>query len=186
MTSSLPAGYLPDAITSAFGDGSRLGLKHPLRHRETPLGTAGALKNIEQYITGPFFVLNGDVLTSLNLRAMLANHEAKGGVASLHLITVEDPSAFGCVVHDATGRISAFVEKPKREEAPTNEVNAGTYLLDRSVLDAIPAGRPVSIERETFPELIASGKALYAYTTSDYWIDLGQARGVSERAPSCV
>jgi mannose-1-phosphate guanylyltransferase len=110
----------------------------------------------------------------LNLRAMRANHEAKGGVASLHLITVEDPSAFGCVVHDAAGRISAFVEKPKREEAPTNDVNAGTYLLDRSVLAAIPAGRAVSIERETFPDLIASGRELYSYTTADYWIDLGK------------
>ena len=170
----LPAGYLPDAITSAFGDGSRLGLRVRYVIEETPLGTAGALKNIEHFITGPFFVLNGDVLTSLDLKAMLADHQAKGGVASLHLITVEDPSAFGCVVHDAAGRISAFVEKPKREEAPTNDVNAGTYLLERSVLDAIPAGRPVSIERETFPDLIASGKGLYAYTTSDYWIDLGK------------
>jgi mannose-1-phosphate guanylyltransferase len=170
----LPAGYLPDAITSAFGDGSRLGLRVRYVIEETPLGTAGALKNIEQFITGPFFVLNGDVLTSLDLRAMLANHERKGGVASLHLITVDDPSAFGCVVHDADGLISAFVEKPKREEAPTNDVNAGTYLLDRSVLDAIPAGRAVSIERETFPALIAAGKKLYAYTTADYWIDLGR------------
>ena len=170
----LPAGYLPEAITSAFGDGSRLGLRVRYVIEDTPLGTAGALKNVEQFITGRFFVLNGDVLTSLDLRAMLANHEKKGGVASLHLITVEDPSAFGCVVHDADGLISAFVEKPKREEAPTNDVNAGTYLLDRSVLDGIPAGRPVSIERETFPELIASGKKLYAYTTTDYWIDLGK------------
>jgi mannose-1-phosphate guanylyltransferase len=104
---------------------------------------------------------------------MRANHEAKGGVGSLHLIKVEDPSAFGCVVHDASGRISAFVEKPKREEAPTDEINAGTYLLEASVLDAIPAGRAVSIERETFPELIKAGKQLYAYTTRDYWIDLG-------------
>jgi mannose-1-phosphate guanylyltransferase len=169
----LPAGYLPEAITSFFGDGSQLGLKIRYVIEETPLGTAGALKNIQQYITGPFFVLNGDVLTSLDLRAMRAEHEKKGGVASLHLIRVEDPSAFGCVVHDADGRIRSFVEKPKREEAPTNEVNAGTYLLEPEVLDAIPAGRAVSIERETFPQLIAAGKRLYAYTTSDYWIDLG-------------
>jgi mannose-1-phosphate guanylyltransferase len=105
---------------------------------------------------------------------MLAAHQKHGGVASLHLIRVEDPSAFGCVVHDANGRISAFVEKPKREEAPTNEVNAGTYLLEPDVLDAIPAGRAVSIERETFPELIAAGRDLYAFTTDDYWIDLGR------------
>ena len=170
----LPAGYLPQAITAAFGDGSALGLRLRFVVEATPLGTAGALKNVAEYITGPFFVLNGDVLTSLDLRAMLANHQKQGGLASLHLIRVDDPSAFGCVVHDPTGRITAFVEKPKREDAPTDEVNAGTYLLEREVLDAIPAGRPVSIERETFPALIAAGRPLYAYTTADYWIDLGR------------
>ncbi len=170
----LPAGYLPEAITSYFGDGSSLGITIRYVIEETPLGTAGALKNIQPYITGRFFVLNGDVLTSLDLRAMLAAHEKKGGVASLHLIRVEDPSAFGCVVHDADGRISSFVEKPKRDEAPTDEVNAGTYLLEPEVLDAIPAGRAVSIERETFPALIAAGRPLYAFTTNDYWIDLGR------------
>jgi NDP-sugar pyrophosphorylase family protein len=142
----LPAGYMPQSIVEYFGDGSGLGMKITYVIEETPLGTAGALKNVQQHIIGPFFVLNGDVLTSLDLRAMLAAHQKHGGVASLHLIRVEDPSAFGCVVHDANGRISAFVEKPKREEAPTNEVNAGTYLLEPDVLDAIPAGRAVSIE----------------------------------------
>ena len=170
----LPAGYLPDAITSYFGDGSRLGLRLRYVIEETPLGTAGALKNIEAYIDGPFFVLNGDVLTSLDLRAMLAFHRAKGGIGTIHLIEVDDPSPFGAVVHDADGRIRTFVEKPPRETAPSNEINAGTYLLERAVLDRIPAGRPVSIERETFPELIAAGEPLYAFTTDDYWIDLGR------------
>ncbi|BDE05931.1 hypothetical protein WPS_12070 [Vulcanimicrobium alpinum] len=170
----LPAGYLPEAITSHFGDGSSLGLRVRYVIEETPLGTAGALKNVADFITGPFFVLNGDVLTSLDLRAMLAAHREKGGLGTLHLIRVDDPSAFGCVVHDPDGRISAFVEKPERDKAPTNEVNAGTYLLEREVLDAIPAGRPVSIERETFPQLIAAGRPLYGYTTDDYWIDLGK------------
>jgi mannose-1-phosphate guanylyltransferase len=170
----LPAGYLPEAITSAFGDGSRLGMKVTYVIEETPLGTAGALKNIEQHISGRFFVLNGDVLTSLDLRAMLGYHKAKGGIGTLHLIRVEDPSSFGCVVHDSQGRISTFVEKPPRETAPTNEVNAGTYLFEREILDQIPAGRAVSIERETFPALIASGLPLYAYTTDDYWVDLGR------------
>ncbi len=170
----LPAGYLPEAITSYFGDGSRLGLRLRYIIEATPLGTAGALKNVAQYIDGPFFVLNGDVLTSLDLRGMMRYHREKGGVATLHLIRVDDPSAFGCVVHDGAGRVSAFVEKPPRGEAPTNEINAGTYLLERTVLDAIPSGRPVSIERETFPQLIADGRPLYAYTTDDYWIDLGK------------
>jgi len=170
----LPAGYLPEAITSYFGDGSPLGLRLRYVIEETPLGTAGALKNVEQYIDGPFFVLNGDVLTSLDLRAMMEYHRAKGGIGTIHLIRVEDPSAFGCVVHDVDGRVRGFVEKPPRGEAPTDEVNAGTYLLEREVLDRIPAGRPVSIERETFPLLIAGGRPLYSLTTDDYWIDLGK------------
>jgi mannose-1-phosphate guanylyltransferase len=122
----LPAGYLPEAITSYFGDGGRLGMKITYVIEETPLGTAGALKNVAHLITGPFFVLNGDVLTSLDLADMRKAHAQKGGIGMLHLIRVEDPSAFGCVVHDAEGKISAFVEKPPAGEAPTNEVNAGT------------------------------------------------------------
>jgi mannose-1-phosphate guanylyltransferase len=170
----LAAGYLPAQITDHLGDGSKLGLKVTYVIEESPLGTAGALKNVQAHITGPFFVLNGDVLTSLDLRAMADRHREAGGVATLHLIRAEDPSAFGCVVHDAAGRVSAFVEKPPRELAPTNEVNAGTYLLDPSVLDAIPAGRAVSIERETFPQLIDSGRGLFAFTTGDYWLDIGR------------
>ncbi len=141
---------------------------------ETPLGTAGAIKNVERHITGPFFVLNGDILTSLDLRAMREYHHEKGGIGVLHLIRVADPSPFGCVVHDETGRITAFVEKPPKGTEPTDEINAGTYLLERDILDLIPAGRAVSIERETFPQAIAAGKALYAYTTADYWLDLGR------------
>jgi len=171
----LPAGYLPDAITSYFGDGSDLGLRLRYVIEDVPLGTAGALKNVEQFIDGPFFVLNGDVLTSLDLRAMLEFHRAKGAIGTIHLVAVDDPSPFGAVVHDPTGRIQKFVEKPPRETAPSNEINAGTYLLEREVLDRIPAGRNVSIERETFPELIAAGaRPLYAFTTDDYWIDLGK------------
>ncbi len=170
----LAAGYLPAAITEHFGDGGRLGMRITYVVEAEPLGTAGALKNVERHIRGPFFVLNGDVLTNLDLSAMLASHRKAGGVGTLHLIRVEDPSAFGCVVHDASGRVSAFVEKPPRETAPTDEINAGTYLLEREVLDVIPAGRMVSIERETFPELIAAGRALYAYTTNDYWLDIGR------------
>jgi mannose-1-phosphate guanylyltransferase len=170
----LPAGYMPQAIVEYFGDGSRLDMKITYVIEETPLGTAGAIKNVEEHITGRFFVLNGDVLTSLDLRAMLQYHEEKGGIGTLHLIPVDDPSAFGCVVHDKSGLVSAFIEKPPRDDAPTNEINAGTYLLELEILKAIPAGRNVSIERETFPQIIADGKKLYAYTTNDYWIDVGR------------
>ena len=170
----LPAGYMPQAIIDYFGDGSLIDMKITYVIEETPLGTAGALKNVEDHINGPFVVLNGDILTSLDLRAMIDAHEKRGGIGMLHLIRVDDPSSFGCVVHDAGDRISAFVEKPPKGTEPTNEVNAGTYLFEREVLDMIPAGRNVSIERETFPEIIAQGKGLYAYTTDDYWIDLGR------------
>jgi mannose-1-phosphate guanylyltransferase len=170
----LPAGYMPEAITEYFGDGSRLGMKITYVIEDEPLGTAGAIKNVEKYITGPFFVLNGDVLTSLDLQAMIDYHNRKKGLGVLHLITVEDPSAFGCVVHDENGRISKFVEKPPKGTEPTNDVNAGTYLLEPDVLKLIPEGRNVSIERETFPRILAEGHALYAFTTNDYWIDLGR------------
>ena len=170
----LPAGYMPQAITDYFGDGSHLGMQITYVIEDEPLGTAGAIKNVEGYITGPFFVLNGDVLTGLDLQAMIDYHQRKGGLGVLHLIRVEDPSAFGCVVHDETGRIAQFVEKPAKGTEPTNEINAGTYLLEKAVLDLIPGGRNVSIERETFPKLLAERHALYAYTTADYWVDLGR------------
>ena len=171
----LAAGYLPEAITEHLGDGSRLGgMRLTYVIESEPLGTAGAIKNVAEHIKGPFFVLNGDILTSLDLRAMTKYHEQMGGLGTLHLIKVDDPSPFGCVVHDSTGRVSAFVEKPPKDEAPTDEINAGTYLLERAVLDSIPHGAPISIERETFPKLLASGARLYAYTTADYWLDVGR------------
>jgi len=170
----LPAGYMPQAIIDYFGDGNSIGMKITYVIEEELLGTAGALKNVEQYITGPFFVLNGDVLTTLDLRAMMMEHQRKGGIGLLHLIEVDDPSSFGCVVHDWNGLITEFVEKPPKETAPTHEINAGTYLFEREILDFIPSGRNVSIERETFPAVIAAGKGLYSYTTDDYWMDVGR------------
>lgn len=170
----LAAGYMPKAIVDYFGDGGEFSMNITYVIEETPLGTAGAIKNVEQHITGPFFVLNGDILTSLDLRAMRRYHHEKGGIGALHLIRVEDPSPFGCVVHDSNGLISAFVEKPPKGEAPTDAINAGTYLLEREILDFIPPNKNVSIERVTFPAVIAAGKALYAYTTNDYWLDLGR------------
>jgi mannose-1-phosphate guanylyltransferase len=170
----LASGYLPQAIEDHFGDGSGIGMQLTYVVEETPLGTAGALRNVAEHITGTFFVLNGDVLTSLDMRAMLAFHRKHGGLGVFHAIAVDDPSAFGCILSDETGRVSCFVEKPPRETAPTNQINAGTYLLERRILDAIPAGRNVSIERETFPQLLAAGEAMYSYVTGDYWLDVGR------------
>ena len=169
----LAAGYLPAAIESHFGS-SYLGMRLTYVVEQSPLGTAGALRNVAGHLSGPFFVLNGDVLTSLDLREMRTFHARRGGAGVIHTIRVDDPSAFGCIVSDADGRIRAFIEKPARGEAPSDRINAGTYLLERRVLDAIPAGRPVSIERETFPQLLAADERLYALATSDYWLDLGR------------
>jgi NDP-sugar pyrophosphorylase family protein len=170
----LASGYMPEAISDHFGDGSRFGTSVKYVVETSPLGTAGALRNVASHITGRFFVLNGDVLTSLDLRELIAFHDLHGGIGVLHSIGVEDPSAFGCIVHDASGLISAFIEKPPRDEAKSSDINAGTYLLEASVLDAIPIGRSVSIERETFPELIAAGEKLYTFVTTDYWLDVGR------------
>jgi NDP-sugar pyrophosphorylase family protein len=170
----LAAGYMPQPIVDYFGDGSRVGMRLAYVVEDKPLGTAGAIRNVADHLRGTFLVLNGDVLTSLDLRAMLAFHTAHGGLGTLHTIRVDDPSQFGCIVRDGSDRVTAFIEKPKREEAPTNEINAGTYLLEREILDAIPAGRSVSIERETFPALLAAGRPLYSYVTNDYWLDLGR------------
>ena len=171
----LAAGYMPQAIVDYFGDGSQLGMKVTYVIEETPLGTAGALKNVEQHITGPFFVLNGDILTSLDLRAMREYHQQKGGIGALHLIQRRRSVAVRLRRARRNRHASAaFVEKPPKGQEPTNEINAGTYLLEREILDFIPAESVVSIERETFPQIIAAGKALYAYTTDDYWIDLGR------------
>jgi mannose-1-phosphate guanylyltransferase len=170
----LASGYLPQAIRDHFGDGERVGMRLSYFVEETPLGTAGAIRNVADSIDGTFFVLNGDVLTSLNLRAMLAFHRERGGLGTLHAIRVDDPSAFGCIVRDGSDRVTSFVEKPPRDEAPTNEINAGTYLLEPAVIDAIPAGRAASIERETFPQLLARGERLNSFVTSDYWLDVGR------------
>ena len=170
----LASGYLPEAISAHFGDGSQLGLRLTYVIEESPMGTAGAIKNVESYIEGPFFVFNGDVMTSLDLRAMITFHRERGGIGALHVIKVEDPSPFGAVVHDESGLVSRFVEKPPKETAPSNDINAGTYLLEPEILDFIPEGRAVSIERETFPAAISSGSKLYAYLTTDYWIDIGR------------
>ncbi len=112
------------------------------------------------------------MLTDLDVESLVRFHRAAGAEATIHLTPVEDPSMFGVVPTDDDGRVIAFIEKPPREEAPTNRINAGTYVLEPSVLDRIPEGRKVSIEREVFPAMAAEGR-LYAMATDDYWLDTG-------------
>jgi mannose-1-phosphate guanylyltransferase len=166
--------YLPEAIESHFGDGRSHGVRLHYVHEEQPLGTAGAIKNAVDHIDGTIFVCNGDILTGVDLRALLTAHRKNNAVATIHTRPVDDPSQFGVVETDADGRVRRFVEKPKPGETSARDINAGTYVLEPEAIEAIPSGRPVSIERETYPLLIDSTHRVFAVSTNDYWIDVGR------------
>jgi mannose-1-phosphate guanylyltransferase len=170
----LSLGYLPDAFTEAYPEGRAAGVGLTYAVEPEPLDTAGAVRFAAAFagIDETFVVVNGDVLTDLDLTSLVAFHREKGAEGTIHLHPVADPSAFGVVPTDADGRVTAFVEKPPRDEAPTNEINAGTYVLEASVLARIPATGRVSIERETFPAMVRDG-GLYARADDRYWIDTG-------------
>ena len=170
----LSLGYLPDAFISAYPDGRAAGVRLTYAVEPEPLDTAGAVRFAATFagIAETFVVVNGDVLTDLDLTALLALHRARGAEGTIALHPVDDPSAFGVVPTDDTGRVTAFVEKPPRDEAPTNEINAGTYVLEPSVLARIPPGGRVSIERETFPAIVRDG-GLFALSDDHYWLDTG-------------
>jgi len=160
-------------IYDYFGDGSRFSLKLHYAIEETQLGTAGAFKNTASYLDATFIGLNGDILTDLDLGAMIVFHRKHGAKATIALAPVADPSHYGLVETSPAGRVSRFLEKPKPEEITSNLINAGTYILEPEVLDWIQPGIKVSIERETFPDLLAAGEPVYAYASDAYWIDIG-------------
>lgn len=172
----LSCGYIPDAIEAHFGDGSGIGMRIRYVVDPEPLGTAGAVKNAEDLIDADEIVVrNGDILTDLDLGALRDAHRASGALGTLTLTPVEDPSAFGLVRLHPDRSVEEFLEKPRSEDLRPGEpylINAGTYLLSRAVLDAIPAGRQVSIERETFPALAAGGR-LCGFPSDAYWRDIG-------------
>ena len=170
----LSLGYLPDAFIDAFPDEMCNGVRLRYAVEPEPLDTAGAIRFAarEGGIDDTFIVVNGDVLTDLDVDALVKFHRDSGAEATIHLTPVEDPSMFGVVPTDDEGRVISFIEKPPRDEAPTNRINAGTYVLEPSVLERIAGDRKVSIEREVFPGMAAEGR-LYAMSTDDYWLDTG-------------
>ena len=170
----LSLGYKPDAFRDAYPDGECAGVALHYAVEDEPLDTAGAIRFAagEAGIDGRFVVVNGDVLTDLDVTRLVRFHDASGAEGTIALHTVEDPSRFGVVVSDVAGRVEAFVEKPPRDEAPSLQINAGTYVFESSVLGRIDAGRRVSVERETFPAMVESG-SLYALEGNAYWIDAG-------------
>ncbi|MEU2248202.1 NDP-sugar synthase [Streptomyces sp. NPDC019224] len=174
----LATSYLAEVFEPYFGDGSSLGLHIEYVTEREPLGTGGAIRNVAHRLASgpdePVLIFNGDILTGLDIRALVTSHAESGADVSLHLTRVEDPRAFGLVPTDDTGRVTAFLEKPQTpEEIVTDQINAGAYIFRRSVVDTIPAGRPVSVERETFPGLLADGAHLQGMVDSTYWLDLG-------------
>ncbi|MFI6771089.1 sugar phosphate nucleotidyltransferase [Streptomyces sp. NPDC050355] len=193
----LATSYLAEVFEPYFGDGSSLGLHLEYVTEQEPLGTGGAIRNVAERLHSapgdPVLIFNGDILTGLDIAALVDTHRTCGADVSLHLTRVEDPRAFGLVPTDDTGRVTAFLEKPQTaEEIVTDQINAGAYVFNRSVIDTIPAGRPVSVERETFPGLLADGAHLQGMVDSTYWLDLGTpqafVRGSADlvlgRAPS--
>ncbi|OEV09745.1 sugar phosphate nucleotidyltransferase [Streptomyces nanshensis] len=189
--------YLAEVFEPYFGDGSQLGLHLEYVTEKEPLGTGGAIRNVASRLrsapSDPVLIFNGDILTGLDIGALVATHTRSGADVSLHLTRVEDPRAYGLVPTDEDGRVTAFLEKPQTpEEIVTDQINAGAYVFDRSVIDTIPADRPVSVERETFPGLLAEGARLQGMVDSTYWLDLGTpqafVRGSADlvlgRAPS--
>ncbi|MBV9950889.1 MAG: NDP-sugar synthase [Acidimicrobiia bacterium] len=170
----LSLGFKPDAFSDAYPDGVCAGLRLHYAVEPEPLDTAGAVRFAAEHagITDRFVVHNGDNLTDLDLTQLVELHADRGAEATIALHRVEDPSAYGVVPTDANGRVLAFVEKPEPGTAPTDQINAGTYVLEPSVLGRIAEGRKVSIERETFPA-IAADERLYAMPQDTYWIDAG-------------
>jgi mannose-1-phosphate guanylyltransferase len=170
----LSLGYRPDAFIDAYPDDRCAGVHLHYAVEAEPLDTAGAVRFAadEGGIDAPFVVVNGDVLTDLDLRGLWKLHHERRAEATIALTPVDDPSRYGVVPTDDDGRVLAFIEKPPADEAPCNWINAGTYVLDPSVLERIPLGRPSSIERETFPALVDDG-TLYAVASDAYWIDAG-------------
>jgi mannose-1-phosphate guanylyltransferase len=165
--------YLPDHIRDYFGDGSNHGVKLTYVVESSPLGTAGAVKNVAQHLDETFFIFNGDVFTDMNLTAMLETHIKKSAKATIALTSVDDPTMYGVVETDSNGRVKRFVEKPKREAVTTNTINAGTYILEPDLLDYIPANQSYMFERGLFPLLLERGDPFYSFDSHSYWIDIG-------------
>jgi mannose-1-phosphate guanylyltransferase len=173
----LSMGYLPDAFHEHFRDESGHDTFRGMRLRyaveDEPLGTAGAIRFAAGGIEERFVVCNGDVLTGLDLSAMVEFHDDRGAEATIALTRVEDPSAFGVVPTALDGGVIAFVEKPAPGSAPSDWINAGTYVLEPSFLSRIPPRLNVSVERETFPRLLQQPGRLFGYRTDAYWLDIG-------------
>jgi mannose-1-phosphate guanylyltransferase len=164
----LGTSYLAETFSEAFGDGAALGLEIEYVVEDQPLGTGGGIRNVAKHLsTEHVLVFNGDVLCGTDLGAVVDTHRRTEADVTLHLVRVQDPRAYGCVPTDDHGRVLEFLEKT--EDPPTDQINAGCYVFRRSVIESIPEGRPVSVERETFPGLLAAGSRVSGHVDNAYW-----------------
>jgi mannose-1-phosphate guanylyltransferase len=169
----LAMGYLTDPIQNCLGDGSQLGVRLTYLVEESPLGTAGAVKHAESYLDGPFIVFNGDIITEIDLTAMVKWHKEVKPKVSIALTPVDNPTIYGVVETDAGGMVQCFVEKPSWDKVTTNMINAGIYILEPEVLAHIPASTPSMFENYLFPRLLEMGEPILGYPSDAYWIDIG-------------
>lgn len=173
----LATSYLSEVFTPYFGDGSQWGIKILYAVEKEPLGTGGAIRNAAEMLDlanlgdEPIVIFNGDVLSRHSIANQIEFHLSKKADATLHLIEVDDARAFGCVPTDIDGRVTAFLEK--MEKPITNSINAGCYVFHPTVINQIPLGKVISIERETFPALVESGRPVFGYKEEAYWLDVG-------------
>ncbi|KAA0098232.1 NDP-sugar synthase [Mycolicibacterium sp. P1-18] len=168
----LGTSYKAEVFEAEFGDGSKLGLQIDYVVEDEPRGTGGGIANVAsklRYDTA--LVFNGDVLSGADLNALLNSHHDNAADLTLHLVRVGDPRAFGCVPTDSDGVVTAFLEKT--QDPPTDQINAGCYVFKREVIDRIPTGRAVSVEREVFPALLSDGLKVCGYVDATYWRDMG-------------
>ncbi len=182
----LATSYLSEIFTPYFGDGSKWGISIKYAVEVEPLGTGGAIRNAAQLLSSneSIVILNGDVLSSHNLSEQIRQHEAHDADVTLHLTEVEDARAFGCVPTDSNGRVTAFLEK--MDNPVTNQINAGCYVFNPRVLSTIPLNTVVSVERETFPQLVANNAAVYGYVENAYWLDIGTPRALLKASHDIV
>jgi NDP-sugar pyrophosphorylase family protein len=169
----LSLNYQPRRIEEIFGDGADVGIKIRYVVEPAPLGTGGAIKYAGDKLTESVVVFNGDVLTEIDLGAVIRLHRERQAKATIVLTPVDNPTAYGLVETDAEGNISRFLEKPKPEEITTNNINAGIYVLEPDTFDRIPNDVAWSIERSYFPSLVERGETFVAYIYNGYWIDIG-------------
>lgn len=176
----ITSNYVRERIIDHFGDGSRFGVKLTYPKEEKPLGTAGSVRNAAKYLDETFVVIQGDNVTDITFREAVTFHEEKGGIATISLMTTENPHQFGIAKLNSDGRICRFKEKPRPDECFSNLFSIGLYVLEPEVLDYIPNSTPCDFAKNVFPTLLSEGMKMYGYPAQGFWVDIGSPESYME------